>query len=304
MTESTVTSAVPVRASTVILMRDNSDQLQVYLLKRSSRSGFMPGNYVFPGGTVDPEDMGLDFWMEHVDMDHGQVKSRFGRDGGGLNTENAMAHGIAAIRETFEEACIFLADHTSKAGKDLERLQERRSNRTLPRDWLRKLVLSGDWRLTFSALACWSHWITPKARSKRYDTRFFMACMPEGQECRPDNHETTHGVWINPEKALAGNLKGEIPLSPPALITLHELLGYTDIGGLKEEMKTRPWGKSRIPRLVRMPEAALLLLPGDPHYHDQEIEADIKGLEKRLAPLGRPFSRLWYRKGVWRPFNP
>ncbi|MBC8418210.1 MAG: NUDIX hydrolase [Proteobacteria bacterium] len=301
MTESTVTPAVPVRASTVILIRDNSDQLQVYLLKRSSRSGFMPGNYVFPGGTVDPGDIGLDFWKRYVDMDPGEVKRRFC---GGLDIEDAMAHGIAAIRETFEEACLLLAGHTGKAGNDLEKLQEPRSNGTLPGEWLRELVLSGDWRLTLSALAPWSHWITPKARSRRYDTRFFMACMPEGQECRPDNSETTHGVWINPEKGLAGNLKGEIPLSPPALTTLHELLGYTGIGDLKEEMKTRPWGEASIPRLVRMAEAAFLLLPWDPHYRDQEIKADVKGLEKRPAPLGKPFSRLWYSQGIWRPLTP
>ena len=97
---------MPVRASTLILVRGEGDKFQIYLLKRSSQSGFMPGNYVFPGGVVDPEDIGLDFWKGHVDMDPGQVKRRFGR---GLNIEDAMAHGIAAIRETFEEAGILLA---------------------------------------------------------------------------------------------------------------------------------------------------------------------------------------------------
>ena len=47
---------IPRPASTVILARYRNGELQVYLLRRSSRSGFMPGNYVFPGGTVDPED--------------------------------------------------------------------------------------------------------------------------------------------------------------------------------------------------------------------------------------------------------
>ena len=39
-------------ASTVILTRERAGKLQIYLLKRSSKSGFMAGNYVFPGGTL------------------------------------------------------------------------------------------------------------------------------------------------------------------------------------------------------------------------------------------------------------
>ena len=301
MTESALSPVVPVRASTVILIRDTDGQLQVYLLKRSSRSGFMPGNYVFPGGTVDPEDMGLDFWKEHVDMDPGQIKRRFG---GGLNMEDAMVHGIAAVRETFEEACLFLADNTGRAGSDVEKLQGPRLNGTLPRDWLRQMVLSGDWAVKLSALAPWSHWITPKGRSKRYDTRFFAAFMPEGQECRPDNRETTHGIWVSPETALRGNLKGEIPLSPPAVTTLNEFLQIPNVEALKKELESRSWGEARIPRLVPLSGSPLLLLPWDPHYHDQEIKVEIKDLEKKAAPLGRPFSRLWFNGGVWKPANP
>ena len=301
MSAATITPVVPVRASTVILIRYTDGQLQVYLLKRSSRSGFMPGNYVFPGGTVDPEDMSLDFWKEHVDMDSAQVKRRFGR---GLNIEDAMAHGIAAVRETFEEACLLLADNNSKAGNELEKLQGPRLNGTLSRDWLRELVLSGDWTVKLSALVPWSHWITPKIRSKRYDTRFFAAFMPEGQECRPDKRETTHGIWLSPEKALRGNLKGEIPLSPPAVTTLNEFLQIPGVGALKKELEVRSWGEERIPRLIPLTGSALILLPWDTHYQDQEIEVEIKGLGKKAAPLGKPFSRLWYSEGVWRPINP
>jgi hypothetical protein len=218
--------------------------------------------------------------------------------------EDAIAHGIAAVRETFEEACLLLADNTGRAGSDVEKLQGPRLNGTLPRDWLRELVLSGDWTVKLSALVPWSHWITPKIRSKRYDTRFFAAFMPEGQECRPDKRETTHGIWVSPEKALRGNLKGEIPLSPPAVTTLNEFLQISDVGALKKELEVRSWGETRIPRLIPLTGSVLLLLPWDTHYQDQEIEVEIKGLGKKAAPLGKPFSRLWYSEGVWRPINP
>ena len=258
----------------------------------------MPGNYVFPGGTVDFDDTDHDFWQEYVDMDAGQVTDHLG---GSLSNEDAMAHGIAAIREMFEEACLLLAHCNKRGANDLEQLREQQSKGGLRHAWLRELVLSGGCTLTFSGLARWSHWITPEVRSKRYDTRFFIAFMREGQECRPDNRETTHGVWLTPEKALQGNLEGTVPLSPPAVVTLQELLSYPGVAALKNEIKIRPWGEARIPRLLRMNEEALLLLPWDPHYERPEIEVDTRGPEKRNTPVGKSFSRLRYSGGIWRP---
>lgn len=301
MAESNTSPVVPVRASTVILIRDTDGQLQVYLLKRSSQSGFMPGNYVFPGGVVDSEDRNVDFWQGHIDLNRDQVITRLG---GGLNNADVVSHGIAAIRETFEEAGVLLARQNGGTGRGLDNLRDQRLVGSLRKTWLGELMSSGAWTLRFSELACWSHWITPKARSKRYDTRFFAAFMPEGQECRPDNRETTHGIWVSPEKALRGNLKGEIPLSPPAVTTLNEFLQIPGVEALKKELEVRSWGEARVPRLVRLTGSAVLLLPWDPHYHDQEIEVEVEGLGKKAAPLGNPFSRLWYSEGVWRPINP
>ena len=43
-------------ASTVILIREREEVFQIYLLKRSEKSRFFPGYYVFPGGAVEEED--------------------------------------------------------------------------------------------------------------------------------------------------------------------------------------------------------------------------------------------------------
>lgn len=301
MTESNTPPVVPVCASTLILVRDEGDKFEIYLLRRSSQSGFMPGNYVFPGGVVDPEDSDVDLWSGHINLDRAQVMTRFGE---GLNQEDAITHGIAAIRETFEEAGVLLARQNGGTGRDLDNLLDQRLVGSLSKTWLGELVAAGEWTLGFSELVPWSHWITPEIRSKRYDTRFFVAFMPEGQECRPDKRETTHGIWVSPEKALRGNLKGEIPLSPPTVCTLHEFHKTPGVGDLRKELETRSWGEARIPRLVPMTGGALLLLPWDPNYHDQEIKTETKSLGKRVAPLGNPFSRIWYSDGLWRPISP
>lgn len=48
----------PRPAATIILLRDNEDHgaLEVLLLRRSAESRFMPNVWVFPGGSLDPED--------------------------------------------------------------------------------------------------------------------------------------------------------------------------------------------------------------------------------------------------------
>jgi len=87
-------------ASTVVLVRAHGTGFQVYLLKRSGQSGFFPGSYVFPGGTVASEDRDADLWLRHSDLDLPGVEKRLG---GTLLAPEMLAYGVAAIRETFEE---------------------------------------------------------------------------------------------------------------------------------------------------------------------------------------------------------
>ena len=60
------------QASTVILVREKNSALEVYLLRRSTKSGFMGGLYVFPGGVVDPDDRGILSWApDNMETKHG-----------------------------------------------------------------------------------------------------------------------------------------------------------------------------------------------------------------------------------------
>ena len=110
-------------ASTVILVREKYEKLQVYLLRRSAQSGFMGDKYVFPGGTLDAPDMQTAFWEKHVDLQLEEVVQRLG---GGLPKEDIFAYGVAAIRETLEEAGVFLAHRNGGSPADYERLDSLR----------------------------------------------------------------------------------------------------------------------------------------------------------------------------------
>jgi 8-oxo-dGTP pyrophosphatase MutT (NUDIX family) len=292
-------SKEPRKASTVILTRHFEGDLQVYLLKRSARSDFFPETYVFPGGVVDPDDWGLSRWKEHVDMHLEEISRRLDRS---LNLKEALAFGVAAIRETLEEAGVFLVQANQQGRETLERALKRSTHGVFPRGWFHESVRGQGWTLTLSRLSPWAHWITPEIRSIRFDTRFFLLSMPAQQECLPDARETTHGIWISPERGLTGNLLGEIPLSPPTLVTLHELLPYTHKQDLEKHLQNQSWGEARLPRSIPLGREELVLLPWDPLYH-RECRIDSAGLNKEPLPVGAPFSRLWAQKGIWRPIG-
>ena len=257
----------------------------------------MPGQYVFPGGTVESLDKETEIWKAHADMGCDAFSLRLGGD---MAVEEALAFSVAAIRETFEEAGVLLAGGNERFHAEREKIWHRRMTEGLPKVWLRELVNCEGRVLAFSGLARWSHWITPQRMPQRFDTRFFIAFMPPGQECVPDQRETTKGIWINPREALVGNSRGEIPLGPPTLVTLHELLQYSKLEALEKDTETRTWGEPLLPRLVPLSPGFLILEPWDPMI-DRDVLPDPQELEEAILPVGEPFSRIWNHDGLWRP---
>ena len=284
-------------ASTVVLVREREEALQVYLLKRSGKSSFFPGYYVFPGGAVEADDRVESPWDEFADITQEIFMERLG---GGLSMEEAVSYAVSAIRETFEEAGVLLAFRKDRSREELQKLCKRRLGDRLPKSWFRETISSNGWVLAFSKLTRWAHWITPRLMRSHFDTRFFVAFMPQDQVCLPDLRETTDGIWISPENALKGNHQAEIPLSPPTLATLQEFLTHKNLSDLMMALKDRPWGEARFPRLVPLPGGALILQPWDPMRY-REVTVDVGRLEKKILPVGVPFSRLWLHQGIWRP---
>jgi 8-oxo-dGTP pyrophosphatase MutT (NUDIX family) len=321
-------------AATVILVRQHRTEFQVYLLKRHAQSGFMAGYYVFPGGILDPGDWRYDVWKTHVDLDGPGLTRRLGGD---LTPEEVMAYGVAAIRELLEEAGIFLAKRLSQrppaqrvarilppkavkdrgakrpnrcgfgkpnqSNQDLSRIIRLRNSPDLPEEWLLDLVMAQSWTLTFSALFRWSHWITPVRMKRRYDTRFFLAFLPRGQRCTPHQREVTDGIWISPQAALAGNMTGQIPLSPPTMVTLQEVSKYPTLKELKQQAQSRAWRTPSMPRLILLEKGSVLIEPWDAQYDQPHIEIVAENLKDAVLPAGEPFSRIWHDGRLYLPIK-
>ena len=58
-------------------------------------------------------------------------------------------------------------------------------------------------------LAPWVRWVTPEAEPRRYDTAFFVAVVPDGQEADARTTEAVEATWWYPAEALDGAQRGD-----------------------------------------------------------------------------------------------
>jgi len=258
----------------------------------------MDGMYVFPGGTVDEQDRRLSDWQNSIDLSKSRIEQLLCNDT--FNAEAALAFGVAAIRETLEEAGVFIASSKGKTLGDFEQMASLRMEKGLLKDWFKPRIQTENWILLLSSLGCWSHWISPKNMKKRFDTRFFISIMPDNQTCEPDNIETKHGIWLTPKDALEQNLTAQTPLSPPTVVTLTQLSKFSDLAELKKEIHTRSWGKPISPIMLPSDKGPFIIEPWDPEFHIPD-RINFMDFDKKILEPGVYFSRIWCDNGIWKP---
>lgn len=247
-------AAKPLRAaSTLILLRDSAEGPQVLMLKRHGLSEVLAGAFVFPGGKLDAPDTEL-LGSHHLDEAPQALHTRLGESD--IDTATAVGLYVAALRETFEECGLLLAEDlvAARAEEALARLASGTPFNTL----LAEMGL----RLRAGALAPWSRWITPPdSPNKRFDTRFFVARAPEGL-ARHDERETTEARWVLPRPALQSYWQGELTLAPPQIMTLAHLARHGSVDSVMAEARNRLPVLIQ-PHVIREGEGRTMCYPGD-----------------------------------------
>lgn len=208
-------------ASTIILVaktafaptiKHGDFNYKLLTLKRSSKSGYMPGSYVFPGGILCPADASRD-WLN--------LYESFGFDFNSFDRLNPRGNRpklyqnqnfgelpkylslrITAIRETFEASGILICRSykinykeriarwaSSIEGPELSKWQRKINGN--PGNFIelcRKYEIYPDvW-----ALKEWSNWVTPASLPLKFDTAYFLTAFQQQPSVHAEKHQVQH----------------------------------------------------------------------------------------------------------------
>lgn len=260
--------ATPSPASTLVLLRNRpAADVEVLLIQRHRASKFAAGDYVFPGGRIEEDDNPPDAAPWCAGLDDARAARVLGLDG---HRVQALGYWIGAIRECFEEVGVLFAYGTDGVPVRVDHPRFADYRRACHADnrafW--DMLRAEQLRLATDQLAYFAHWITPEERPIRFDTRFFAAPMPAGQEAVADDKEIIDVRWLTPTEAFAALERKEISLRTPTQKNLALFEGAPTVAEALTRLEGRPVSTVR-PRLVAGPDGRgeRPLMPGDLGYH-------------------------------------
>lgn len=202
----------------------------------------MGGFHAFAGGAVDKTD--------------GDV-----RIAGGPADEPRSAL-VAAVRECFEETGVLFARGKSSLTADA---------RT---EWRRKLCLRSKdpAKASFEAFLGATgvepdatgfrpigHWITPPFSPIRFDSRYYLAEIPEGESATVVPGELSSGAWTTPGDAIASWKSGEALVAPPVLHVLQAIADVVDPDGWPAAATGAPEAAGAEVRRIEMRSGVVLV---------------------------------------------
>ncbi len=278
------TPPVPPRASsTVMLLRDGPDGLEVFVLRRAATMAFAAQMHAFPGGGVDPRDgdralpwagPGAHEWAAAL----------------GTTEPQARELVCAAVRELFEECGVLLAgpdEHSVVADLSDPSWEDDRQALLGREIALAQLLERRGLVLRTDLLRPWAHWTTPVFEPRRYDTRFFVAALPAGQRARHVGGEAERAGWIRASAAVHGFHAGALAMLPPTIITLEELTRVPDVAAAlattRSLSRAMPWLVLRGADHLRAPAPDSILVRVDVDGCGGGEPGPERGLQRLLA---------------------
>ena len=222
-------------SAAIILIRGTGENLEVFWVRRSDLVSYMPGFDALVGGKVAPEDLELEVQ--------------------GVAEGPDRVLRACAIREAFEEAGVLPA-LSSPSSADLDQLASARSRLLAGEARFDALAREHGWRFDGAALPAAGRWQTPAFASQRFDTQFYLARIPEGQQASVRAGELASGGWIRPANALAQWKEGRATFAAPILWVFKILEQGARIGApdalMADEMTRAPESSARPVRRIEL----------------------------------------------------
>lgn len=229
--------ATPRDASTVVLARPRDDgSYEVLLTLRPDSMAFMGGTYVFPGGALDEAD-GSDALAARSSLGRDEACGRLGED---IEPSRALGLFCAALREMYEEVGVLLASDPDGRPVDPAKVRNVYAPHHAevghdPGTFAEFLTTEGL-TLATDVLVVHGRLVTPEQSPIRFDARFFVAPMPEGQAVTPNVAEVPDYVWITPIEALERARDKTLAVPIPTMAILQ---GLAEVPGYEQLMQGR-----------------------------------------------------------------
>lgn len=259
------------QAATVLLVRSGTAaRPEVYLLRRPASLHAFAGLWAFPGGSVDEQDRDPR-WAALLDLsaqEATQIAQQRETAGVGIETRRFrtemgaiisahlggpvpddpipdpqadpatnLAVWATALRELFEETGVLLAipaTSDSAFPKPAALLEARKKLRTGERPLI-EILHQFNLRPQRQALAYLGRLLTPSSEPRRYDTRFFLAFLPQTAAAEGRlgaSEEVDEERWIPPQEAVKLAEDGQLPMAPPTRYALQTIAPYPSLDAL------------------------------------------------------------------------
>jgi 8-oxo-dGTP pyrophosphatase MutT (NUDIX family) len=248
---------VPAPAATLVLLREGGAGVETLLIQRHAGSRFAAGDFVFPGGKVEPDDGSAEAYAWCTGIDETFASTLLG-------VPDALGYWVGAIREAFEEVGVLLAYGADGAFVEARggRFEEWRRACHADHRAFGEMVRRERLTLATDRLRYFAHWITPEERPLRFDTRFFAGPMPPAQDAVADGKEIVAVRWLTPAEALAARERGEISLRLPTIRNLEQFVTAPSVSEALAGVGEGAVPTIR-PRLISEGGVMRSLLPGD-----------------------------------------
>ena len=214
-------------ASTVLVIRDGIDDIEVFMVVRHHQIDFASGALVFPGGKVDENDLNPELRKHTISSNE-------------INDQE-LSYRIAGIRECYEEADVLFAyeENSSEiiSNERLTKLIKWREKFNNKEGSMYDFAVEENIKFNLDNLIPFAHWITPQMMPKRFDTYFYIAEAPKDHLGNHDGKESVDSIWITPKQALDDCYSKKRTIIFPTRMNLEKLSRFKTVKEALEKIK-------------------------------------------------------------------
>ena len=253
-------------ASTVLVIRDGIDDIEVFMVVRHHQIDFASGALVFPGGKVDKND--LNPRLREYTISSNEIN------------DQELSYRIAGIRECYEEADVLFAYEENNSdlisNERLRKLKKWRDKFNNKEGSMYDFAVEENIKFNLDDLIPFAHWITPEMMPKRFDTYFYIAEAPKDHIGSHDGKESVDSIWITPKQALADCDSKKRTIIFPTRMNLEKLSRFKTVKEALEKIK-----KETIitvePKIEKNNDGVFLTIPENAGYgHIKEPIENLK----------------------------